>query len=67
MNSRGVTSRDPFEGGTQERALAQALREVASKVNTWPRARALLTSMAESWQKWAEMEDTEAQQLRLRE
>jgi len=67
MNARGVTTRDPFEGGKQERLLAQQLREDAAKLDSWPRTRGVLIALAESWEHWAQREDTEAEQLRLRE
>jgi hypothetical protein len=67
MNARGVTSRAPFEGGQQERSLAQQLRQDAAKIDRWPRTRSILISLAESWEHWARQEDIEAEQLRLRE
>ncbi len=57
MNARGVTSRAPFEGGQQERSLAQQLRQDATKVDRWPRTRGILISLAESWEHLARVED----------
>ena len=46
VNSRGVTSRDPYSGGQQERDLAAKYRGWADQVRgTWPRAGALLDSI----------------------
>ena len=67
MNSRGVTTRGPFDGGKQERELANQIRENARKLDRWPRTRAVLIAQAESLEREAQREDTEAEQLRLRE
>ena len=67
VNSRGVTSRGPFEGGKQERELANQIRENARKLDRWPRTRAVLIAQAESLEREAQRQDTEAEQLRLRE
>ncbi len=67
MNSRGATARAPFEGGKQERDLAQQLRRDAARMDNWPRTRGLLISLAESWESLATREDLEAEQLRMRE
>ncbi len=67
MNSRGVTTRGPFEGGKQERELAIAIRGEARELDRWPRTKALLIAQAESLEREAQREDTEAEQLRLRE
>jgi hypothetical protein len=67
MNSRGVTSRGPFDGGKQERELAQQIRVNARRLDRWPRTKAVLIAQAESLEREAQREDTEAEQLRLRE
>jgi hypothetical protein len=67
MNSRGVTTRGPYEGGKQERELAKRIRDNARKLDRWPRTKAVLIAQAESLERQAEREDTEAEQLRLRE
>ena len=67
MNSRGVTTRGPFEGGKQERELAAQIRENGRKLDRWPRTRSVLIAQAESLEREAQREDTEAEQLRLRE
>jgi hypothetical protein len=67
MNSRGVTTRGPFEGGKQERDLAKQIRDNARKLDRWPKTKAVLIAQAESLEREAQREDTEAEQLRLRE
>jgi hypothetical protein len=67
MNSRGVTSRGPFDGGKQERELAKQIRDNARRLDRWPRTKAVLIAQAESLEREAQREDTEAEQLRLRE
>jgi hypothetical protein len=67
LNSRGVTRRAPFDGGKQERALADSFREDASKVNAWPRTKLLLIGLAEHWKQSAEQEDRRVEEMRLRE
>lgn len=64
MNSRGVTSRDPYSGGQQERDLAAKYRAWADQVrDTWPRAGALLDSLADSYEADARREDRSADEL----
>jgi hypothetical protein len=67
MNSRGVTTRGPFDGGKQERELANQIRENARKLDRWPRTKSILIAQAESLEREAQREDLEAEQLRLRE
>jgi hypothetical protein len=67
MNSRGVTTRGPFDGGKQERELANQIRENARKLDRWPRTKAVLIAQAESLEREAQRQDIEAEQLRLRE
>jgi hypothetical protein len=67
INSRGVTSRGSFDGGKQERELANQIRENARKLDRWPRTKAVLIAQAESLEREAQREDTAAEQLRLRE
>jgi hypothetical protein len=67
MNSRGVTTRGPFDGGKQERELAKQIRANARRLDQWPRTKAVLIAQAESLEREAQREDTEAEQLRLRE
>jgi hypothetical protein len=67
INSRGVTSRAPFDGGQQERVLADQYRTEAAKMDAWPRTKKLLIGLAERWERMAQHEDDEVRQLRLRE
>jgi hypothetical protein len=66
FNARGVTSRGPFEGGVQERALANRWRTWADQVGPrWPRSQRLLRVIAEQWEREARREDDEAEQNRI--
>jgi hypothetical protein len=61
-NSRGVTSRGVFEGGDQERALAQQYRAWAETVQTrWPRTAAMLRRIAEHYEWEARLHDDDAE------
>jgi excisionase family DNA binding protein len=61
-NRRGMTSRGAFEGGTQERALAEQYRKDADAIATrWPRTARVLRSIAESYRSQARMHDLEAE------
>jgi hypothetical protein len=63
INSRGVTSRGPYDGGAQERALAASFRagSAATKAQ-WPRTSRLLRELAESYERDAQREDIQAEQ-----
>jgi hypothetical protein len=61
VNMRGVYSKNPFEGGGQERALAAQAREWLSKASAWPRTANVLISLAASWDRDAKREDERAQ------
>jgi hypothetical protein len=61
FNQRGVTVRNPYSGGAQERALAEQYRRWADAVrNRWPRSGALLDSLAETYDRDARREDAQA-------
>jgi len=61
-NSRGVTTRDPTDGGEQERALAnQYRRYAASAAFTRPRTAALLSRIVDSYEQDARRHDTDAE------
>jgi hypothetical protein len=61
-NSRGVSTRSPFAGGGQERALAASYREqAASYVDRWPRAAAVLRALADSLERDARRLDDDAE------
>jgi len=60
FNQRGATIRGLYDGGAQERGLANTYKTWAGATRTWPRTSALLTQIAESWERHAEYQDTEA-------
>jgi transcriptional regulator with XRE-family HTH domain len=61
-NSRGVTTRDPLEGGEQERAIAQKFRAYSKSISIdWPRTSALLERIARSFEDDAKIHDNDAQ------
>lgn len=60
-NSRGVTTRAPYEGGGQERALAEKYEQIAQSMdNTHPRLAATLRDIAQSYVQQAKSEDDRA-------
>lgn len=62
-NSRGVTSRAPWDGGAQERELAAHYRQDArSLAFDWPRTAAVLDRIAEGYEHDARREDQSAEQ-----
>ena len=64
INQRGITSRGLFEGGNQERALADNyLNETAAIRSNWPFTASLLTDIAESYELAAKQYDLEADEL----
>lgn len=61
-NKRGVTSRDVYDGGEQERELEQHYRAMASRISTrWPRTARVLRGIADSYQAEARRNDAEAE------
>jgi hypothetical protein len=64
LNRRGMTTRDPEEGGDQEWRLARTYREQAESAATWPRTRRVLNQIAESYEAQARRQDAEAEHLR---
>jgi hypothetical protein len=67
LNMRGGNWRAPREGGKPERILAADLREAASKVSVWPRAKMLLLGLADHWEERAKEEDIRSKQDEMRE
>ena len=63
---RGVFGKAVFEGGDQERQLAEQYRRYAVIAAAWPRTSALLTAIAKGWGRDAEKEDLEAAKRKLR-
>ena len=66
FNMRGVYGKEIFEGGAQERALAEQNIRWAEIAVLWPRTAALLRAIATSWSREAQREDIEAAQRKLR-
>jgi hypothetical protein len=66
INMRGVYSKQIGEGGDQERALAQQVREWAEASSGLVRTRALLEQIAQTWDAYAVSADTEAAKQALR-
>lgn len=66
FNMRGVTTRNMYDGGVQERELAEINLEYASKLTGWPRTYKMLNDIAKSWEHYAEHEDVEARKWMLR-
>jgi hypothetical protein len=61
MNQRDVTVRDVYDGGTQERALADKYSAAADRVRgRWPRSGALLDGLSRFYRDDARQEDRSA-------
>jgi hypothetical protein len=67
FNMRGVHSKALYEGGKQERGLAEQYHGWARAAGAWPRTAAMLERIAQSWEADAQREDTRAEQDRLRD
>jgi hypothetical protein len=62
VNQRGVTTRDVYDGGQQERALAARYRQWAKQTaGSWPRTSRVLRGLAESYEREAQREDAQAE------
>ncbi|WP_254439748.1 hypothetical protein [Ruegeria arenilitoris] len=60
-NARGVTSRGPYDGGAQERRLAERYRELATSFgNSHPRVSEMLFAIAEGYEEDARRADDQA-------
>jgi hypothetical protein len=66
FNKRGVFSKAMFEGGAQERELAEEARKWASASIVWPRTARMLKDIASTWDRQAEFEDQRAEQDKVR-
>jgi hypothetical protein len=65
VNRRGVTSRDPLEGGDQERAVAREHRARADRFKTrWPRTAAIFSRLADDFENQGRRYDADAEQRR---
>jgi addiction module HigA family antidote len=66
VNQRGVTARNPLEGGRQEREIAKTYRNWAKTVAAkWPQTARLLNSLAETYENFGAWHDLSAEQLDL--
>jgi hypothetical protein len=64
FNSRGMTLRNPADGGAQERELAAQHRKWADHVSDrWPRTGALLRQIADHYEEWARREDDQSERF----
>jgi hypothetical protein len=63
-NRRGVTSRGMFDGGDQERALADSYGQQAAGAAAWPRVRRLLRHLVDSYEREGRRNDEEAERRR---
>ncbi len=62
FNNRGVTTRGVGDGGKQERDLAQRYEGFSQAVGAkWPRTKAILHSIAQSYERYADREDVTAE------
>lgn len=62
MNARGATWRGLYDGGTQERELAENYRDWSATTRAkWPRTARILRDIAESYERDARREDTKAE------
>lgn len=65
FNNRGITSRNPEAGGDQERDLAKKYTGWAERFSDrWPRAAAILRSLATTYEQDARQQDGEAERRR---
>ena len=61
-NSRGMVTKHPFEGGRQERQLAERYAGFAATLSDrWPRTAAMLRRLADSYRLEALREDQRAE------
>jgi hypothetical protein len=61
LNSRGVTSRAPLDGGAQERTLQAHYQGIAQQLSgQWPRSAGILRQVASTYGAQARREDDEA-------
>ena len=62
LNSRGVTWRGAYDGGSQERTMAEQYKQWSLGVQVqWPRTARILRAIAESYERDAVREDVRAQ------
>ena len=65
FNNRGTTSRNPEDGGDQERALQEKYeKEAKAFSDRWPRTAAILRDLAKTYERQAKREDRDAERRR---
>lgn len=67
FNMRGAFFRDMYDGGKEERSLADEYRLWSSKTRRWPRTSALLNRIADGWDRSAERAESETRLDQLRD
>jgi hypothetical protein len=67
FNQRGSFSKGLYDGGKQERALANQYRNWADVTRKWLRTSALLRQIADDWDRYAKRADSEAELDQLRD
>jgi hypothetical protein len=67
FNQRGAVWKGLYDGGNQERALANQYRDWADITGKWPRTSALLRQIADDWDGHARLADSEAELDQLRD
>ena len=63
-NSRGITSRNPTDGGQQETTLASQFRGWAEGAREWPHTRQVFQDLAESLERQAREQEASAERFR---
>lgn len=66
FNMRGAYSKQMYEGGAQERALAEQYRDWATQISGFPRTSRMLRTIASDWDRLATREDIRAEKDKLR-
>lgn len=67
INIRGVTRRQPKDGGMLEWNLVEGLRWNAASLTEWPRTSQLLQKLADYWEVAAKQQDIRVKQREFRE
>jgi hypothetical protein len=67
FNQRGAFTKSLFDGGAQERGIAEQYREWSQAARGWPRTSSLLRRIAEDWDRHAKRADSEAELDQLRD
>ena len=67
FNMRGAHFKGAYEGGAQERVLAEQYRAWAKSMPNWPRTTAILEKIAAGWDHQASQEDIRAEQDKMKD